>query len=81
MKYEVIWLLATVSALVAGVAVVGFGCFLLRPSAFDDSNSLEIRSFVARTCRALPGLAVAGAGIFLISKIAYHVISLKVPAP
>jgi hypothetical protein len=79
--YQVAWIIAVVSALASGVAVVGFGSYLLQRVVEDLSNSAEWRAFMVRGFRALPGVALIVFGCALLLILVLHIASLRVPIP
>jgi len=79
--YEIVWLVATVCALASGVAVTGLGVHLLRRVVEDLSNSIQPWSFLVRTFRVIPGLALLALGSVLLFIMIGRIASLRIPVP
>jgi hypothetical protein len=81
LSYQLIWLVAVVSALATGLAVTALGSYLLRRVVEDLSNSTELKAFLVRGFRVLPGLALIVIGGILLCRMTARIASLAVPVP
>ena len=77
--YSVVWLSAITLVTIASTVIVGLGCYLLRPTLDDLSNSTTWRAYVLRLCRIVPGLAISGFGCFMFYEILRYVLVLAMP--
>jgi hypothetical protein len=79
--YQLVWLIAVICALASGIAVVGFGSYLLRRVVEDFSNSTDWRAFLVRGFRGLPGVGLLIFGCALLLIAVLRIAALHVPAP
>lgn len=77
--YYITWLIANALALIAGVSIIGLGCYLLRRVVEDMSNSTDQSAYRLRYFRVAPGAALVGFGAILAATIIVRMLCLPLP--